>query len=396
MLQFAHLLKRLVIYPPVTRNLNIYKAAVIGCSRMGGFIDHESVHRSDSMRIPPRSHGAGYYACDRIELVGCSDTREDVMEQFGLLYDVPKPRQYTNYKELIDREKPDVVSVATQPEQRAEIVRYIVENGVRAVYAEKAMSASLQEAKDMVHVVESNGAILNLGTNRRWHRGYAAMKTLVQDGTLGDLNSIIIYQNTSLFNGSPHSFDLALYLNNDVPVSWVQAHLPEDPQGGRSKNGDFNMRAGDSLFEDPSGHGIIQFTNGVSAYALLSGRASEFEATCEYGIVTAIEQNDTWVIRKNNVNSNNRDSEPMVPGTFPEFKHKSTTLALIEDLVQSLDTGHPPAGGIRTAYASTELLFAFLESHRQNGARVALPLKNSSTYLKRDRAPRQPLYSPRS
>ena len=109
--------------------MKTYKAAVIGCSRMGGFIDHEVVD-SNSI-VPPYSHGAGYYACDRTDLVACSDLREDVMEQVGKRYGVPKESQYTDYKEMIDREQPDIVSVATQPEHRAEIVIYAAEHGTR-------------------------------------------------------------------------------------------------------------------------------------------------------------------------------------------------------------------------------------------------------------------------
>ncbi len=371
--------------------MKTYKAAVIGCSRMGGFIDHEVVD-SNSI-VPPYSHGAGYYACDRTDLVACSDLREDVMEQFGLQYDVPKERQYTDYKELIAREQPDIVSVATQPEHRTDIVVHAVENGAKAIYAEKAMAASMEGVDAIVGAVERTGAIFNLGTNRRWHRGYDAMKEVIDSERLGVLNSIIVYQNTSLFNGSSHNFDLVLRLNGDCPVSWVQAHLPEDSRGGLSNSGDFSLLKGDRLLEDPSGHGIIQFENGVTAYALLSGRGSEFEVVCEKGVMTAIENGDTWLLREQGP-PDHRGRNAMVPGTFPHFEHASTTLAIIEDLVHSLDTGEPPRGGVRVARASTELLFAFVESHRRGGARVEIPLKDSKLYLFRDRAPRQPRYAP--
>ena len=86
----------------------------------------------------------------------------------------------------------------------------------------------------------------------------------------------------------------------------------------------------------------------------------------------------------------------MGPGEFPEVEPASTTLNLIEDLVHSLDTGEPERGGVRVAYANNELLFAFIESHLRGGARVELPLQDSKLYLLRDRAPRQPLYEPRS
>ena len=47
-----------------------YKAVLIGCSRMGAFIDNEV---PAAMR--PYSHAAGYEACERTDLIACSDLR---------------------------------------------------------------------------------------------------------------------------------------------------------------------------------------------------------------------------------------------------------------------------------------------------------------------------------
>ena len=140
-----------------------YKAALVGCSRMGAFIDNEVPKEKGAY-----SHAAGYEACERTEMIACSDLREDVMEQVGVRYGVAKAGQYIDYKEMIDRENPDIVSVATQPEHRAEIVIYAAKNGVRAIYAEKALAASMEDAEAMREAVERNGVFLNMGTNRRW------------------------------------------------------------------------------------------------------------------------------------------------------------------------------------------------------------------------------------
>ena len=67
--------------------MKTYRAAVIGCSRMGGFIDNEVV---GSGRIAlPYSHAAGYTTCERTDLVACADLRTDVMAEFGELHGVP-------------------------------------------------------------------------------------------------------------------------------------------------------------------------------------------------------------------------------------------------------------------------------------------------------------------
>ena len=358
--------------------MKTYRAAVIGCSRMGGFIDNEVIDYPAI--VLPYSHGAGFYASERIDLVACSDMRPDVMEEFGKRYDVPQERQYTDYQKMIAKENLEIVSVATQPEQRAEIVIFAAEHGVKAIYAEKAMSASMADADVMVEAVERNGVFFNLGTNRRWHPGFDKMKEIIDSGELGALRTLIIYSNGTLFNTASHNFDLIFRLNSDHPASWVMAHLP---------SGDSAI-VGDDVRQDPAGRGIIQFENGVTAHALLSPRASEWEAICEKGSLTAFNNGMEWQLRRPTPLGGRWTGLKI--DEFPQFEKSSTTANLIQDLVNALDTGQPPRCGVRVARASTELIFAFMESHLRGGARVNLPLKDCKLRLKRDTQPRQPRF----
>ena len=358
--------------------MDSYKAVLIGCSRMGAFIDNEV---PSNMR--PYSHAAGYEACERTDLIACSDLRVDVMEQVGERYGIPADKQYTDYRAMLAREAPDIVSVATQPEHRAEIVMAAAKAGARAIYAEKAFSASLAEADRMVEACQRHNVVLNMGTNRRFYPGYDQMKAVIDSGEIGALQTLIIHQTSALFNGASHSFDLLQRLNSDAPAAWVQAHLP---------NGD-EIIDGNILREDPVGHGIIQFANGVVAYALNSGRGMEVEAVCEKGVVTALGNDKEWQLRAPAVRDH-RGRNVLGLVEFPSFEHRASTLCLIEDLVHSLDTGEPPRGGAALARANTELIFAFVESHQRGGARVTLPLAGSAYRLERDRAPRQPKYEP--
>ncbi len=111
--------------------MKTYRAAVIGCSRIGGFIANEVVGHEGPTMQPPSSHGGGYEVSDRTDLWACSDLREDVLEEFGKRYDVPKERQYLDYREMIEKEKPDIVSVTTPSFARAEPIIFAAEHGVR-------------------------------------------------------------------------------------------------------------------------------------------------------------------------------------------------------------------------------------------------------------------------
>ena len=190
-----------------------YRAALVGCSRMGAFIDNEVA--GDPRHIPPYSHAAGYEASVRTDLVAGTDLRPDVLAAYGARYSVSKEHLYTDYKELIEKEQPDILSIATQPGQRAEIAIFAAEHGVKALYWEKAMCASLAEADAMVEAMERHGVAFNMGTNRRWHPGFDAMRQVISSGQLGDLKTFIIYSNGNLFNASSHTAYSA-----SLTVSW--------------------------------------------------------------------------------------------------------------------------------------------------------------------------------
>jgi hypothetical protein len=119
----------------------------------------------------------------------------------------------------------------------------------------------------------------------------------------------------------------------------------------------------------------------------------EFEAICENGVITALNDALQMQLRRRvPVDPQGRTGLEFAEITPAE--PVSTTLRLIEDLVHSLDTREPPIGGGRVALANTELIFAFIESHRRGGARVRLPLENRTVRMQRQRGPNQPKYQP--
>src|ERR671931_12987 len=65
-----------------------------------------------------------------------------------------------DYREMLDREKPDVVSVCTSARPRPGIVADCARAGVRAILAEKPIAFSLAEADAMVELCREHGVRL--------------------------------------------------------------------------------------------------------------------------------------------------------------------------------------------------------------------------------------------
>ena len=361
--------------------MTTYTAAVIGCGRMGGFIDNETV--GSSIVTLPFSFATGFEACDQTRLIAGCDLRSDVLSEFGKRYSLETKNLYADYRELIDRERPDILGVATMPEHRAEIMIYAAEHGVRAIYAEKTMAASMAEADAVVEAVERNGVAFNMGTGFRWHPGFDAMKGLIDSGEMGSLQNMVLLYRNGINQHGIHALDLAMYLNNDTPAVSVQASLV-DPT---------DAPVGDVMVKDPDARGIVEFENGVAAHLLIAPSGDEQSIYCEKGYLGAFGARQHWVMRRLGPGGH-RGRGTITPEPFPEFEPASSTLMIIEDLVQALDSGGPTRGGVKTARAADELTYAFVESHLRGGARLDLPLEGSRLRLDRNPAPRPVLLEP--
>jgi hypothetical protein len=176
-------------------------------------------------------------------------------------------------------------------------------------------------------------------------------------------------------------------LNSDQPALWAQGNL-------RAKDEIFAQDvAGNAILrEDPVGEGQIYFANGVTGYLLITPRGGDIEVICENGALTAYNDGLEWHLRRR-ATKEQQGHTGLVTVPYPEPPIASSTLSLIEDLVHALDTGQPTRGGPRISLASTELIFALIESHQRGGARVSLPLAQRSLRMERSRGPNQPKYS---
>jgi len=69
------------------------------------------------------------------------------------------------------------------------------------------------------------------------------------------------------------------------------------------------------------------------------------------------------------------------PQPFPESPPESGTVYGIRELLAALDGEGEPAGGVRIARASMEMILGFIASHRAGGARLPLPLSGADRRL---------------
>ena len=139
-----------------------YSAVIIGMGRMGRT-------RYDAMM----RHG-GYI------IKGVCDNDEQAISKY-------KEHLYTNWKECIDNEKPDIVVVCTVNSVIPDVVCYALERGCH-VFSEKPPGKNLTDTLRMKKSFEeTNALILKFGFNHRYHNSIIEAKSLIDSGFLGDV-----------------------------------------------------------------------------------------------------------------------------------------------------------------------------------------------------------------
>ena len=343
-----------------------YKACLIGCGRMGATIDDEVRDHPQSFRWLPYSHAAGYSASEHTDLVAVSDAIPEKVKTIQQRYNVPNG--YTDYREMIEKEKPDIVSIATRPATHAEMTVFAAENGVKGIYCEKPLCCSMAEADAMLEACVKHGVKFNYGTQRRYTPLYQKMRELIDNGELGDIQAVIGHVGVGSAQWShTHAADMLLYLARDSEIAYVQADVNAAPS-------DF---VGDRLDGDPGiPMGYARFKNGIRGY-LLASTGYEFEVSGSKGKLRTYNDSVACQWRK----AGERNILAEVP--FPEVVRRSGTVGAIEDIVAAIEEDRETTGNIRLACRSQEMILGFVESQRQNGAKVPLPLENRQLYVGR-------------
>lgn len=91
-------------------------------------------------------------------------------------------------EEVIDS-RPDAVVIAASTPAHADLIRASVQSGIPA-FCEKPIALGYEETVEVVEEVESSGATLQLGFQRRFDAGYSEAKRLIENGALGTLYTI--------------------------------------------------------------------------------------------------------------------------------------------------------------------------------------------------------------
>ena len=178
-----------------------FRAAVVGCGRIGSTIDDE--HQNKPQFRYPWAHAPAYIEAKGVELVAASDLRPAQLDDFKHRWGVTA--LYTDFMEMVKQEQPDIVSVTTAAPDRADVVIGLAESGcVKAIYATKPISVSLAEADAMIEACHQHNVIFALACHKNWSPWFQACLQVIEQGEIGQFRSMVCNFSWSLSRG--HSY----------------------------------------------------------------------------------------------------------------------------------------------------------------------------------------------
>jgi predicted dehydrogenase len=154
---------------------------------------------------------------------------------------VPGARWYTDYREALEREQPEAVSIATPPAFHREQTVAALRQGAH-VLCEKPLAMNLAEAQDMVAAADRSGRVLTMGLQSRFAPAARYLRDLLARGDLGHVYHSRVWAghiwrlppsphflHRSLAGGgvvaatTVHSLDAVLWMLGNPPVATVSA-----------------------------------------------------------------------------------------------------------------------------------------------------------------------------
>jgi scyllo-inositol 2-dehydrogenase (NADP+) len=154
---------------------------------------------------------------------------------------IPQATQYDDYHEMLERERPELVSVLTRSDQHAAMTIDCLEAGANVVVT-KPWAVNADEAERMCEAEQRTGKMLLPWLPARWGSDLARLRELVADGAIGkvflirravrsfgtrsDWQTERRYGGGYLLNWGPHIIDPPVLLAGS-PVSSVYGRMKQ-------------------------------------------------------------------------------------------------------------------------------------------------------------------------
>lgn len=345
------------------------KYALIGCGRIS----------TNHMKAAVNNH---------LEIVGVCDIlpekMEEILEKHELKEDASIHR-YTDYKELLEKEMPDLVSIATESGNHAEIALYCIDKGVHVII-EKPMAMSIDDANKIIELSEKKNVKVSACHQNRFNIAVQELRMAIESGRFGKIShgSIHVRWNRNhgyydqaswrgtwaqdggaLMNQCIHGIDL---------LRWMMGDEVEEVYGAT------RQQFHDYLEAEDIGMAVVKFKNG--AIGTIEGTTNVYPKNLEETLYIF---GENGTVKIGGTSTNNIDVWDFADETEEDAKNKGLEEAtsnvygnghtsLFADVMDAIENDRKPYVDAVVGRNALEMILSIYKSQK-TGRPVKLPLE---------------------
>lgn len=177
------------------------KSIILGCGQVAGGYDNNYDKKV-------RTHAKAYLLNSKVDLIGACDSDIEKARAFAKKW---KIKYFTSSIDKILADcKPDLVSICTNTNTHYEIIKQVIESGVRNIWLEKPATSSLNQTLKIFKLAKKHKTKITISYYRSHLKEILSLKKNFQ--LYGKIQNINCLYTKGLENNGSHLLDLLLRL----------------------------------------------------------------------------------------------------------------------------------------------------------------------------------------
>ncbi len=165
----------------------------------------------------------------KIIAVASSNTNSSSHKKFARKNIIKK--SYSDWKEMMNKEKYDGIVIATRTESTIEILEYAIKQNI-PILVEKPVSFN---SKDIKKIINKSHKMIMVGYNRRFYKTVNVVKNLIseeENPILASMTTPELSNIKDFFNNTSHSLDILRYIFGEIKLTYVKKLIINNVQKG--------------------------------------------------------------------------------------------------------------------------------------------------------------------
>ena len=344
------------------------KYALIGCGRIS--TNHIKAALNNKLQIVG--------VCDIL-----SEKMEDILKKHELEKDATIHR-FTYYKELIEKEQPVLVSIATERGSHAEIALYCIDLGVNVII-EKPMAMSMEDANKIIELSEKKNVKVAACHQNRFNVAVQELRKALETGRFGKISHGSIHvrwnRNKGYYDQAPWRGtwmqDGGALMNQCIHgidlLRWMMGNEVEEVYGAT------RQQFHDYLEAEDVGMAVVKFKNG--AIGTIEGTTNVYPKNLEETLYLF---GENGTVKIGGTSTNNIDVWNFSDETEEDNKNKGLEevtsnvygnghTSLFADVIDAIQSDRKPYVDAVAGRNALEMILAIYKSQK-TGQPVKLPL----------------------